>query len=188
LAGITQVQSALLLADPATRARVRRADETPLGLSDFAAIPKLPPLVPEGAAPPATTPELASVDSGAVCAVVRDDAGVSEVRVRAAVPDVSDAAATGAASAQGGVLADHVRVQPGRGAVVEAMPSPGNESGTLFVVTDIGRRYAVPTVEALRALGFGEVRPVRVPASLVALLPPGPALEPAAAREPVRQG
>jgi hypothetical protein len=92
--------------------------------------------------------------------------------------------ATGVRSAQGTVLADHVRIEPGRGAVVEAVSAPGASGGTLSVVTDLGRRYSVPDARALEALGLGGVQPTRLPAGLVALIPAGPALDPEAAREP----
>jgi type VII secretion protein EccB len=181
LAVVTEVQLRLLLADPDTRERLGQSEPTPLALSDFVAIRKVDDLVPEGAAPPATTPKMAAADAGAVCAVVRDDAGVAEVRLQPDPPDVSGALATGERSAQGTVLADYVRVEPGRGAVVEAVSQPGTSGGALSVVTDLGRRYAVPDAAVLGTLGLG-VTPVRVPASVVALLPAGPALDPEAAR------
>jgi type VII secretion protein EccB len=181
LAAITEVQVRLLLADPATRERIGQSEPTPLPLSDFVALPKVEDLVPTGAAPPATTPELAAADTGAVCAVIRDDSGVAEVRVRAESPGATGAIATGERSADGAVLADYVRVAPSRGAVVEAVPAPGARGGALSVVTDLGRRYAVPNADVLGALGLG-VAPARVPANVVALLPAGPALDPEAAR------
>jgi hypothetical protein len=64
---------------------------------------------------------------------------------------------------------------------VEAVPQPGAPGGALSVVTDLGRRYAVPDAAVLSTLGLG-VTPVRVPANVVALLPAGPALDPEAAR------
>jgi type VII secretion protein EccB len=188
LAAITEVQLRLLLADPETSEELGQQEPTALALSDFAAIPKLNDLAPRGAAPPATTPELAAADTGAVCAVVRDDAAVAEVRVQAESPRVTAAMATGERSAQGAVLADYVQVEAGRGAVVEAVSAAGVTGGTLSVVTDLGRRYAVPNADVLGALGFGGAAPVRVPASLVALLPAGPALDPEAARAPVSLG
>jgi hypothetical protein len=76
-------------------------------------------------------------------------------------------------------------VDAGRGAVVEAMASPDATSGTLVLVTDLGIRYVVPSREALAALGYGTAQPVRLPALLVARLPEGPALDPAAAAQPI---
>jgi hypothetical protein len=52
-------------------------------------------------------------------------------------------------------------------------------------VTDLGVRYPVPTAAVLGLLGYAGVSPVRLPAGLVALLPSGRALDPAAALVPV---
>jgi type VII secretion protein EccB len=185
LAAITELQMRLLLADPATSERIGQQEPTALSLSDFTRITKLNNLAPRGAAPPADTPQLAPADTGAVCAVVRDDAGISEVRVQVNPPSIATALATGQRSEQGGVLADYVRVEGGSGAVVEAVSAPGASGGTLSVVTDLGRRHAVPGGGVLDTLGFAGVTPVRVPANLVALLPAGPALDPEEARRPV---
>ena len=47
------------------------------------------------------------------------------------------------------VLADHVVVEPGRGAVVEAAAAPGATGGAVSVVTDLGRRYVLADREVL---------------------------------------
>jgi type VII secretion protein EccB len=88
-----------------------------------------------------------------------------------------------AAAGTGGVpVADRVAVPGGRGALVAILTSPGsNAFGSVFLVTDQGIKYPLPrsglaTVQA--ALGFGDVRPVAVPASILALVPTGAALDP----------
>jgi Type VII secretion system ESX-1, transport TM domain B len=43
-------------------------------------------------------------------------------------------------------------------------------------------RHSVPSAEVLGVLGYGSVTPVPVPADVLALVPEGPALDPAAAR------
>jgi type VII secretion protein EccB len=182
LAGITEVQVNLLLA--------ASDQKTPTLLSQgkFASIPKLPDLLPaDAAAPPATTPKLVQAEGGAVCGQVKDDGGVHEVRTAVAIPQVVDAVRTGARSVQGGALADHIVVQPGRGAVVEAAAAPGATGGAISVVTDLGRRHAVSGTDVLAMLGYGKVKPVRMPANLVALIPAGRALDPEAARAPAGQ-
>jgi type VII secretion protein EccB len=169
LAGITQVQADLLL--------TALDQDEPTGLTQgrFAAIPKLDDLVPSGpSAPPATTPTLAPAVDGGLCAKVRDDSGVSDLRTGAVV-------SAGPPAARAGV--DAVVVEPGRGAVVEAVPAPGATGGAVSLVTDLGRRHPVAR-EVLATLGYGKVAPVRVPAGLVALLPAGVVLDPEAARTP----
>jgi hypothetical protein len=77
-----------------------------------------------------------------------------------------------------------VVVPRGSGALVEAAAAPGAPpgSGTVSIVTDAGTRYPLAGPDLLAPLGYQGVTPVRVPAGLVALVPAGPALDPAAAR------
>lgn len=180
LAGITEVQANLLLA-----ATEQQKAPTPLSQGRFASIPKLPDLVPAGpTAPPATRPELVRPQDGTVCGQIRDDGGVPQVRTGVTVPQVSDSSRTSARSAQGATLADHVLVEPGRGVVVEAAAAPGATGGAISVVTDLGRRHTVTDPKVLAMLGYGNVKPVRLPADLVALVPAGRSLDPAAALAP----
>ncbi|WP_406044244.1 type VII secretion protein EccB [Micromonospora sp. NBC_00898] len=173
LAGITELQAGLLLA------RTGQGEPKPLTLGRFAVLPKLPDRVPAGpTAPPPDPPRLASVDGGALCARVGDDTGVRDVRLGATPPDL---AAAGTPAGRGGVRADQVLVEPGRGAVVESAAAPGASGGAVCVVTDLGRRYVLAG-EVLGMLGYSGVRPVRLPASLVSLVPAGSPLDPAAAR------
>jgi hypothetical protein len=95
---------------------------------------------------------------------------------------VDTAVRTGARTSTGTVLADYVFVEPGRGAVVQTAAGPGAPGGTLSVVTDLGRRYAVRGPDVLGMLGFGDVRPVRLPGGVVSLMPSGRALDPDEAR------
>lgn len=174
LAGITEFQAALLLA------RTGQGDPKPITLGRFAALPKLPDRAPTGrVAPPAVPPRLATVDGGALCARVADDTGVRDLRVGVTPPDLS--AAARAATGHGG-LVDRVVVEPGRGAVVESVAAPGATGGAVSVVTDLGRRYVLTGGEVLGTLGYSGVRPLRLPASLVSLVPAGSPLDPAAAR------
>ncbi|MEU6075101.1 type VII secretion protein EccB [Micromonospora sp. NPDC047074] len=176
LAGITELQAGLLLA------RTGQGEPEPITLGRFAALPKLPDLAPTGpAAPPTVPPRLAAPDAAGLCARVGDDGGVTEVRLGVPLPDLTAAPRTGPAPG-GGVRADHVVVEPGRGAVVEAVAAPGASGGAVSVVTDLGRRYVVADSGVLGMLGYRDVRPLRLPASLVALVPAGTTLDPAAAR------
>ncbi|BCJ65163.1 type VII secretion protein EccB [Polymorphospora rubra] len=176
LAGITQVQADLLLT------ALGQDRPTELSQGRFAGLPRIADLVPTGdAAPPATTPRLVDAGSGATCGIVRDDAGGAEVRVGVTTLAVGESVATGARSDHGAALADHVVVVPGRGAVVEATAAPG-AAGAISIVTDLGLRHTVSGVDVLAVLGLGAVRPQRLPANLVALVPAGAALDPEAAR------
>jgi type VII secretion protein EccB len=86
----------------------------------------------------------------------------------------------------GGALADQVLLPGGRGALVATLMPPESPAvGNVYVLTDQGVKYPVPrgsTGGVLSALGYEGVAPVAVPASILALLPTGPALDPEAAR------
>ncbi len=188
LAGITEFQAGLLLA------RTGQQEPEQLSLGRFATLPQLADLVPNGpGAPPNAPPRLATVDSPLLCARVADDAGAIELRLGVDLPDL--AAAPGGASGAGGasraggpVVADHVLVEPGRGAVVESVAAPGAGGGAISVVTDLGRRYVLADTGVRAMLGYGEVRPVRLPAGVVSLVPAGATLDPEAARHPTTSG
>jgi ESX secretion system ATPase EccB len=167
LAAVTELQAALLLAGSGTGQR----ELTP---AQFTAQSTAAPLIPTGPnAPPATRPELARprfADRG-VCATL----GGTRDTLAYDVP------VSGSAPHSAGGVADRVVVEPGRGAVVSAQPSPG-VPGALSIVSELGIRYPVPTADVLGVLGYPDVTPVPMPSALVALLPVGPALDPAAAR------
>lgn len=83
-------------------------------------------------------------------------------------------------------LADRVLVTGGHGALVRVVPAAGTSATgtTSYLVTDQGIKYALPrqdTAVVQESLGYAGVTPVPVPAYLLALLPTGPALDPAAA-------
>jgi type VII secretion protein EccB len=168
LATISQVQADLLLSDPDRVARLGQSRAEPMSQADFSRAPAA--ALPGATDLPDTTPRLVrpSLVDGGVCARFDGTGGPAGIAVDIPVPADSP----------------RVVVPPGRGAVVEAVAAPGAGGGSLCVVTDLGRRYPVPTVDTLAVLGYASVRPVRVPAGLVALVPAGPVLDPAAARAP----
>lgn len=189
LAEITEVQAALIIADPRTLEKVGQRQPTKVTSAEYLNMQKADSLVPRGdGVLPRSVPEVRIPEGGTICAVVRDDTGVAEVRIGTKVPDPSEAVRTGERTEGGTVLADLVVVEPGRGAVVESVAAPGAGGGALSVVTDLGVRYSVANREVLGMLGYGAVRPVRMPANLVALLPSGRALDPDAARAPAVRG
>jgi type VII secretion protein EccB len=123
-----------------------------------------------------TVPALLEARSGAICGGPRIDLNVT-------LPDLSAAVAPLTGPTQT-VLANHIVVPGGGGAVVVAVGSPNATPAGFSLVTDTGRRYPVPSTDALDALGYQGVQPVRLPAAMLTLLPAGPALDPAGARKP----
>ncbi|MFD0598243.1 type VII secretion protein EccB [Catellatospora coxensis] len=58
--------------------------------------------------------------------------------------------------------------------------APGTPGSATWLITDIGVRYPMSDA-AVAALGYSGVAPVTMPATLLALVPAGPLLDPAAA-------
>jgi hypothetical protein len=96
----------------------------------------------------------------------------------------SGGVATGVVSSIG-----QVTLPPGTGALVAADPGTGSDSGVVsyFLIAD-GRRYALASTGVIGMLGYNLSQAVLVPAGVVQLIPPGPALDPSLADRPVSPG
>jgi hypothetical protein len=66
--------------------------------------------------------------------------------------------------------------------------TPRASAAATYLITDEGTKFPVVSADALRSLGYGGVRPASVSPALLAMLPTGPALDPAAAQAVVRAG
>jgi type VII secretion protein EccB len=137
------------------------------------------------AAPPQSPPTLAQpVGTDLVCARFDDAGKPPGITTGGAVAQLDTAVPTGSRSPTGAVLADRVLVPAGRVAVVRVLPSQDADAGAYYLVTDQGIRYAVPSETVLSVLGYDPNRAVGVPSTLVARIPAGPTLDPAAALQP----
>jgi type VII secretion protein EccB len=132
---------------------------------------------------PTTVPSYASapVTAGGMCAVYRSGALVpafavppSLLSAQQPVTGVSESAAAAAGRA------DSVVLRPGSGALVQ----PIGAVPTVYVIAGTGQRFAAASRKTLAGFGYGTVRPTRLPESVIALVPAGPALDPSAARRP----
>jgi type VII secretion protein EccB len=134
---------------------------------------------------PASIPA-AAMSPSVACMTRPLDSGKAVIRVDPAIPAGT---AVSGATVPGGVQVDQVHVRRGAGAVVisSASPSAPAASGTITLVTDTGLRYSVAGRTAAAKLGYGDVNLPQVPAELVALLPQGPALDPARAAQSTPQ-
>ena len=179
---VTAVQAALLVVDNANGGDPVRE----LSAADYAAAPQLASLIPTGDdAPPANTPtQVAPGENGGVCATFTSDGQLPVLAAADVLTPITGEAPAASDPAAMASSADYVAVPPGRAVVVESLASPGTGSGSLAVVSDLGQRFAVPSVDVLGMLGYGGVTPQRLPAALVALVPAGRALDPAAAGLP----
>jgi type VII secretion protein EccB len=144
--------------------------------------------VPSGAVlPPDATPKLAAVGRGdAICTVVNDAKSTPTMWVGGTVEGLDTAPPTRSVSADGAPLADRVLVPGGRVAVVRVLSAPTAESGTYFVVTDVGVKYPVSAAAVLPMLGYSTAQAVDVPTSLANRIPTGPTLDPAVAIKPAQ--
>ncbi|MBO0869451.1 MAG: type VII secretion protein EccB [Micromonosporaceae bacterium] len=113
----------------------------------------------------------------AVCAV-RTGPQQSEVRISKGVPLPPGAKAIPArVQSDSAQVADKVFVPPGQGALVRDQQSPGDTTGTVYLLTDTGVRYPVGGGDAQKALGYGGVTATPVDYTVLALFPTGPVLD-----------
>jgi type VII secretion protein EccB len=190
LAELTRLEKDLMMADQLAMSKIGQSEPKNLTRAEFMQFSGDPVQFPRSTGEGALPAEPGNLDhqasSGAICATVDGPNGAKEVRVEVPRLAKSDAAvATGSRSGDGTVLSDRAVVRPGYGVLVTATTSAGTSAGTVSLVTDAGKRYAVPNDTALAALGYAGSKRVRMPAELVSLLPAGPALDPATARNPV---
>jgi hypothetical protein len=136
--------------------------------------------------PPTSVPDFVRPrDSNTVvCAAYRDGSFAPEVLVDSAIPEGGGLPTSGVTPA-GVSLADRVWLQPGKAALVMSLPSPDASDGPLYLVTDVGRRFAVKS-EVLRSLGLSGPHLSKLPANLLVRIPEGNPLDPEAARAALR--
>ncbi|MBT8227787.1 MAG: type VII secretion protein EccB [Dactylosporangium sp.] len=186
LVPISQLQADVLLADPViiNKAYNGRSAPQALPLSAAAATSaRKATVVYENTQPPATTPTIATLagEDPALCASYASGRAEPKVLLDADVRAVTNAARTTGQTAAGTPLADRVVVRGGHGALVAAMPSPDAPGGALHLVTDLGMRYPLASNEVPSIFGYSTKNIVKLPASLIARIPSGPSLDPAAA-------
>jgi hypothetical protein len=158
-----------------------------LGLLSAGQAQQPPSADPEGGQSPRSRPEFVAPRDGlgTVCATFNPGAATPEISVDPSMPSRDPATTTPKRSSTGTALADRVLVPPGTAAVVEAMPTAQAPAGTISLVTDMGRNYPLADPKLLEVLGYSTAVPVRIPAGLIARIPQGPGLDPAAATRQV---
>jgi type VII secretion protein EccB len=177
LAAITELQKDILAGQSsANPAKITPADVNRVGQSSQSLAPPR-----NDTAPPSQVPQLATIEStdNAVCAESTDARSTPSVMVDATAP--GPGTQTASQTAHDGSLADVVAVPAGHLSVVEAMASSTATAGAISIVTDVGVRFAVPSVQVLNTLGYQAGSAVQMPASLVNRIPVGPTLSPDAA-------
>ncbi|MEV4345417.1 type VII secretion protein EccB [Actinoplanes sp. NPDC049596] len=180
---LTEMQAALMQTVPGAQQPVAIGN-------DFLAIPTSRTRVSDAGDPeglPPTVPALADGTPSRACVTLPVDKAGDGVRIDPTIPQ--GLAVAGVAGAENSVQADRVFVERGKGAVTVSAASPTAPagSGTVSVVTDTGRQYPLANRALLTKLGYGGVKPQQIPAELMSLMPMGPALDPARARQTAPQ-
>ncbi|GLY64725.1 type VII secretion protein EccB [Amycolatopsis taiwanensis] len=102
------------------------------------------------------------------------------IALGAALPVSDSDLVTARRTRAGTSLADRILIAPGSGALVESMQ--GTEGpGTVQLITEQGVRYPLASRDVVGMLGYSPSDVVSLPAALVARVPEGAALDPAAA-------
>jgi hypothetical protein len=127
---------------------------------------------------PERIPSAVTVTGGTVT-VCAEGTGVDMARivVSGQVPLPSGGKTIPVVSRADARVADDVYVPPSGGAVV----TERSGAGKVYLVTDMGMKYPVVSAQALASLGYGSTSRQLVSSGLLALVPTGPALDPATA-------
>ncbi|MER8235784.1 type VII secretion protein EccB [Streptomyces sp. NPDC094049] len=188
LAPVSATLAALLLGDPATRKQAYAGGAvSAVTLAASEVVGRLAPGT--GGGTPGGLPDSppTAVEPGvgeAPCVGIRADADGTRVSVSLTDADglgrPAQAPTEGLAPAC--VTVNRVVVPPGGGALVHALGADGSDLGsTLYLVTDSGVKYRVPSADSLKALGYTTGQARRLPSSLLSMLPTGPDLTASAA-------
>jgi type VII secretion protein EccB len=187
---VTATQSALLIGDPDTRKKAydgQSPQVVTLGVSDLRShqAPGTAAKDPSVAGLPDSPPRAAELEDGqAACAQVDTVDGRVRVRsVRIAETELSPVAQPDTTAMTAAcVPVNGVVMRPGHGTLVRVLGAAGASVGdTTFLVSDDGVKYRIPDAEALSALGYDESSAVKVPSTLLSMLPTGPELDTKAA-------
>ncbi len=177
---ITATQAAVLITDPATIVAYRDAMATPEPVSPAAISTAhvVDEVLPDaGSAPPAPPTGYEAIRPEVPCMDYAASDGSQPLLVFGA-PLAGAPAALGmtnvTVSPQSAGL---IEVAPGGGALVRPQAAPGVSATSLFLVTDEGVKYPLPSATAAAALGYEARRAAQMPAALLGLLPTGPALD-----------
>lgn len=172
LNGISEIEAALILGNPANRDAYPGGTPRPIPVSaaDVAGRTATAAESPF----PARTPKLVAGGSQQICSTADG--------VRLVDDPLPPGARALPAPGADALSADGVYVPPGAGAVVRDQQSPGAQAGAVYLVTDRGVRYPLTGTPALQALGYGGIEPAAAASTILALFPLGATLDPAAAQ------
>ncbi|GAA4242580.1 type VII secretion protein EccB [Actinomadura meridiana] len=190
LSQINETQAQLLLRDVKTTAAYPGEQARPLptdvpSAQQLASQTRLldnnlPPTLPKFVAWDTTTP---------LCAVYPIGSSTARLSMGGSLPAPS-AGVLGSGTAGSSGTIDQMVLPPGGAALMSLVPAGGDSSGSggsgsLSLVNDQGIRFALPSAEIAKKLGYDAKKAAPVPSSVIHLIPQGPALDPALARKPI---
>ncbi|MBE1533334.1 type VII secretion protein EccB [Actinomadura algeriensis] len=139
---------------------------------------------------PATLPKFITWEpSSPLCSVFPTGSATAHLTVGGSLPAPS-VTALGAGTVGASGTVDQMVLPPGGAALMSLVPSGGQTSGSgsLSLVSDQGIRFALPSAEVAKVLGYDANKAAPVPSSVIHLIPQGPALDPQLARKPISTG
>lgn len=150
-------------------------DAPPSSQEDFSDYPAQPPDVLEITETPVACSAWDGQESGTISITVSGDD-------RLPLPEGMRAVQVPGADGAGDNV-DRVFLPPGQAALVRGVvPGQDPDTGSIFLVTDQGLRYGVPSLQIANTLGLGQ-QTQPAPEAILGLLPIGPSLDPQDALE-----
>ncbi|GAA3615716.1 type VII secretion protein EccB [Nonomuraea rosea] len=188
LAPISQTQAMLLLQDPATKVAYSKGGVRQIAV-DAATVNSAKVSVQQvmGGGLPLTMPRFRTVSASApLCTVYADTVAGS---VRAQLTTGATLTIPKPSGSGGPDHVDQVLLPPGGAALAGQLSGEGQTDAIneYSLITDQGKRFRLVSADVVGKLGYDAAQVTPVPAHLLRLIPEGPLLDPAAARQPVAE-
>jgi len=138
---------------------------------------------------PFDVPKLHDATPARACMTLPVDAKAGDgLRIDPTVPS-GVAVPPGANVLPGVEIADFVHIARGKGVLAALSPSPGApaDSSTVVLITDTGRSFPLASRSLITKFGYAGAKIPQIPSQLVSMVPRGPALDPAVARQTAAQ-
>jgi type VII secretion protein EccB len=181
MADITPMQAKLSQALPG-------ADEPKTIGNKFAQLPQSKTKITDEGTPnalPFNVPKLHDGTPSRACMTLPiDPNGWDGLRIDPTVP--SGVAVTPGTETPANVeIADFVHIARGKGVLASLSASPGAPAGssTVVLITDTGRGFPLASRSLITKFGYAGAKLPQIPSQLVSMVPRGPSLDPAAARQ-----
>jgi type VII secretion protein EccB len=193
LESITRTEAALLLGDTDNAAAyVGTAPRAlPVPAADVAATARSKDTTMSTAPDvdlPATVPVVVAAGNNPVLCATGDGRSSAEIILENTLPLPPGGQVMPIQALGQPLVADEVYVPPGTGVMVHEQVAPGSNGPAEYLITDAGEKFPVPSADAVKALGYGGLSTQSVSATLLALLPTGPALDEVDAERTVVSG